>query len=242
MKTKFFLPLLALLMVVQVAFGQTNKKARYVLAPSGLNMRQTSNPKSERITRIDYGMKVEYLSAPESDDMVIDGIPGGMARIKYNGMTGYAFDGFLCKYPGPAKERVSADFNTEYADQIRNAGFNVLFETIERDYGGYYQFETALVIDGGGLMDGYLIARELFTIPPKLYIPAPSDKSEEVAVNPEKKEYSWSDEITVKRNSSGEVTEILYYQRGEGGGRTVIVQWSPDEKKSVRVSQVGIAD
>lgn len=242
MKLKYFLPLLAFLLVFQSAWTQKGSNFRYIMAPSGLNFRESPDAGAQKIQLIAYGEKVELLAPADKSDLVIDGIPGGMAKISYNGKTGYAFEGYLGRFPAPKNATFGEEFMEPFAESIRSAGYNTLYETIRRDYGGYYQFETALVIDGDYIMDGYLMARELFHIPPKLHLPKPSSKLEESVENPEKKEYSWSDELVVKRNGNGKIVEIYYSNRGEGGGKSIVIKMDPDADKAIRVSEIGIAD
>lgn len=227
--------------MVGFSWSQDQKTTRYVLAPSGLNFRETSDPGSAKIARMAYGDKVEWLAAPSSSEMLIDNIPGGMAKVKYKGKVGYAYDGYLSRYPAP-KGEIEAEYYADFSEVIRMAGYDVLYEKINRDYGGYYQYEEALVIGGTDLMDGYLLARQLFEIPPKLHLPKPSSKKEEIVVNPEKPEPAWSDDMTVKRNSSGEIVEIWYGYRAEATGKSVVISHSDEMREHIRISIVFIAD
>ena len=73
--------------------GQT--RTYYVLAPSGLNLRKEAKANSEKLTNIPYGAQVELITKPEESSMLVDQIPGGMAKVSYEGLIGYAFDGYL---------------------------------------------------------------------------------------------------------------------------------------------------
>lgn len=214
----------------------------YVLAPSGLNLRETGSPGSTKLTKVPYGGKVKLIEESYTGDLLVDNIPGGMAQVSYKGQTGYIFDGYLSKFSAPSPQPKDEENLNNYADQLRNEEKNVLVETINRDWGGYFQSEYAIEIPTSNLLEGYIVARQLFEIPKEMHLPKPSKQDAEQQ-NPNKAEHVWMESITVTRDkNTGAITEITYYKRQEGGGRSVSVQASPSEENQCRISLLYIAD
>ncbi|MDW3646082.1 MAG: SH3 domain-containing protein [Bacteroidia bacterium] len=209
----------------------------YVFAPNGLNMREGPEVSHNKLTKIPYGAKVELISPPGKKELVVDGLKGGMAKVSYGGFTGYAFDGYMSKYQAPS-------LNMEirkYVDELRKDGHVVYYEKTERDYDGYFQYEESILLFDYSWQEGFLVAKQLCRIPQKLYFPPASDKDEEKFENPEKAEYAWSDELSVKREK-GKITEISYYYRGEGGGHSVTIKEDNEGHNALRITDLGIAD
>jgi len=66
---------------------------RYVLAPTGLHLRERPDPGARTLGTMAYGTAVTLLDEARDDGMRVEGLTGGMARIEVNGVTGYVFDG-----------------------------------------------------------------------------------------------------------------------------------------------------
>ncbi len=98
-----------LLCMSSFSFGQDRYKKGdilYVMAPSGLRMRQ-SPQKGAPMTTIPYGAKVKVEGFPTGEEInkyrqKVDGIWGFWPKVTYDGGTGYVFDGFLSRLPAPA--------------------------------------------------------------------------------------------------------------------------------------------
>lgn len=213
------------------------EKRYYVIASSGLNLRQDANAGSKKMITIPYGAQLELIASPDESNMLIDQIPGGMAEVRYGELTGYTFSGFLSRFPVPDIEMGATDF----VENMRMAGHETLFEEITRDWGGYVQAETAFHLKGKNWPEAYLIAQQLFKIPSGFLFPRPSDESEVVIENPDKEELSWSDELTALRQEDGELKLISYGFRTEAWGYSVTITYSEDEG-GLRISKLSIAD
>lgn len=241
MKSRIFL--VFLLMAPFVSNCQTEEgdidytKRYYVLAPSGLNLREDANAGSEKLTTIPYGTQLELIALPGERNMLIDQIPGGMVQVRYEELIGYTFSGFLSRFPAPEMEMVVADF----VENMRMAGHETLSEEIVRDWGGYIQSETAFHLKGKNWPEAYLIAQRLFKIPSALLFPQHSDEREVILENPDKGEDSWSDELTTLRQENGELKLISYGFRTEALGYSVTITYSEDEG-GLRISKLSIAD
>lgn len=239
----FLLPLLLLLSLpafAQYDSGPHSPKpagAYYVLAPNGLNLRADARADGKKLAALPYGAPVELLEAAAAPDMQVDQLPGGMAKVNHAGTIGYAFDGYLSRFPAPTPgQEVAA-----YVEAIRSAGLEVYYESILRDWGGYLQQETALTLAGEAWEEAFLIAKQLYRIPEKLRFPPPSQETEVIFANPDKEEYAWTDEMTVTRKADGSLQSIHYGYRSEGGGKHVSIEYDAEER-GLRISEVQIAD
>lgn len=209
----------------------------FILAPSGLNLRATSSPGSQKLLTIPYGSKVELLAPAAVPDMMVDNFPGGMAKVKYGDKEGYVFDGYISRFPAPEQRQ---DVK-KYVEKIRDNRQGVMYEHCTRDYDGYYQEEEAITLYITDWAEAYLVARQLFEMPQTILFPKPSKLETETFPNPDKEEEVWEDMITVRRNEKGELTSIKYFYRREGGGRSVFIEADP-EFEAIRLSLTLIAD
>ncbi|TSE09862.1 SH3 domain-containing protein [Aquimarina algiphila] len=232
------------LFIIGVVHAQPTK-AYYILAKNGLSLRNTASLKSERLFTIKYGEKV-YVEDLEKDTsskknwLKADNISGVMVKVNYNNKEGYVFDGYLTDIAPPRVEEKVSD----YVERARpsSPGKIVLFETITRDYDGYYLREETIFLKTDRWSEAFLLAKRLFNIPEKLGFPNLDFEGETLIItNPDKKEYSWSDELEVTRKNEENDFVITYTIRSEGGGMSVKLE-KDDNGESIRISRTGIAD
>ncbi len=209
----------------------------FILAPSGLNLRATSSPGSQKLLTIPYGAKVELVASAASSDMMVDNFPGGMAKVKYGRQEGYVFDGYISRFPAPEQQQ---DVK-KYVEKIRDNRQGVMYEHCTRDHDGYYQDEEAITMYITDWAEAFLVARQLFEMPQAILFPKPSDLEVETFPNPNKEEEVWEDMITVRRNKKGELTSIKYFYRREGGGRSVFMVSDP-QFEAITISLTLISD
>ena len=69
----------------------------YVLAPSGLSLREYGNLQSDKLAKMPYGTKVKVINAEDQSTMTVGGIKGGMDEVEFNHKKGFAFNGYLSK-------------------------------------------------------------------------------------------------------------------------------------------------
>lgn len=67
----------------------------YVIAKSGLKLRETASLTATPIQTVASGEAVKWISTEYKKEFTVEGITGYMAKVSYNGKTGYMFDGFL---------------------------------------------------------------------------------------------------------------------------------------------------
>lgn len=220
----------------------------YVLAPSGLNLRQAADPNSAKLDLVPLGGKVTLIAPPAAKNMSIDQLSGGMAQVKYGTKTGYIFDGYLSKFPPPKKAlNTPGEYKLEdYVEKLReNQEITVLHEEHSMDYGGYFSTESSIHLSTQNWQEAFLIAKLLLNIPPKLLYPKVNRAVETTIPNPDKKEQAWTDELTVKRDKTGQLLEIRYSYRSEGGGWGAVITKSDVDvgaEKLLKISYTGIAD
>ncbi|MEM6802821.1 MAG: SH3 domain-containing protein [Bacteroidota bacterium] len=212
-------------------------KTLYVYAPSGLNMREGPTVSHEKLTKIPYGAKVELLVKSTKQDLTVDGLPGGMAKVMYNGYTGYTFDGYLSQFQPPKEGTTFKD----YLELLRNDGHLVYYEEVSRDYDGYFQAEESLMIHQSYWYEAFLVARLLCKLPPSFNFPQPKDKEETSYKNPDKAEYSWSDELVVGQEN-GKIAWIEYRYRAEATGKVVRIAYGETDSNMIKITELLIAD
>ncbi len=237
MKTILF-SLCSIFLLIPTEPHQSTKTdgAYYVLAKSGLRLRAAADLEAEKKATIPFGAKVEIIEAAQADNMLVDNYPGGMAKVKYGDITGYVFDGYLCKMP--VRSKVENDLN-KYKEWARGKGAYVLFENCERDYDGYYQSEEVILPYITDWAEAYLLAKTIFDLP--FDYPKSSTKAQEIFENPNKGEYVWEDSLTVNRDANGKIKSIIRYLRSEGGGTTISIE-EDGQQNSLRISKTAIAD
>lgn len=191
--------------------------ARWVMAPSGLNLRENASPSSKKIATVPFLEEVQLVATASGPSITVDHIKAGMAEVKFQSYKGFMFEGYLSKFPPPP-----SNSKTEaYVYSLRDRGFDVPYEEHNYDYDGYYQYHEVFFLSKASWEESFFIARTLYQIPEKLSFPKPSNRKEESFSNPDKNENAWTDGLEVTRNSSGELEEITYSYRGEGGGHFV---------------------
>ncbi len=219
---RFFLSRAFTALVFSVfTFGMlSGQSALYIHAPSGLNLRASSDPSSAKLGTIPLGSSAELLAAPASEDMVIDNLPGGMAKVKANGKVGYMFSGYLLPYPTP-----TPGMETEaYVDKLRNAEVSYTFETHRIDNYGHVSFSEVFYLNKGDFCGAWLVAQRLYKISSNFKLPAPDSREErEVFENPDRAANAWGEQMVIERKN-GEIVKIEYFVEREGGGWSVTIE------------------
>ncbi|MEM7037047.1 MAG: hypothetical protein AAF570_08725 [Bacteroidota bacterium] len=223
---------LALLMACAWVLGQ--KDVGYIYAPSGLNIRATSDPGSAKVGHVKYGDNVKILAPATSMNMTIDGIKGGMAKIQSGDVTGYMFDGYLVPF-----HQCKPNLETrKYVDELRAKSHDVVYEFHEYDYDGYFRNEYVFILRTDRWAHAFLVAKHLYGIPKGINFPK---KGQEKVDNPAKGEFAWEDGMTVERDGSGNLKALVYFWRGEGGGWSVAITKDKD-MTGLRIENGQIAD
>ena len=213
----------------------------YVFASSGLNMRKTSDPKSDVVFKVPYGSTVKVVENTErgADDMVIENLNGQMLLLQYNDQQGYMFDGFLSQFPAPKQYEELGS----YYKRLKKEGYEVSQDSTYEGDEGHFIITIGVLFPTEDLQEVFLIAKHLSSgrmVLKDFTFPKASSKQEEVIENPNKSEYAWEDNMTVTRDANGNITKIKHYYRGEGGGTSSIIYAPKDGKTKLEV--IGVAD
>jgi hypothetical protein len=211
----------------------------FITAPNGLNLRKKSKADADKMGTISFGDKVDLLTPAKSETIVVDNVKGGMAKVDFDGVIGYAFEGYLSQFP-PPRPNSSPE---AYVEKIRNNGKEAIYEEYRKDWGGYIQYEEAITIQVADWAEAFLIAKLLFGIPQKLLFPNDTKIGEVIIPNPSPHENAWTDEMKVVRNIDGTLKEIRYSYRGEASGKHISISYPKDENdRGLRISSRQIAD
>lgn len=93
--TKYLLSFFFMLILGVSVFAQDEKPDLYVIAKSGLKLRDAPSLTANPLQTVASGEKVKWISTDYKKTFTVEGITGYMAKVNYAGKTGYMFDGFL---------------------------------------------------------------------------------------------------------------------------------------------------
>lgn len=132
-------------------------KTYYVMAPSGLNLRGTANPKSEKITKVPYGAAViaDAPSKSADDNMTIEGLNGHMLPVSYGNHKGFIFDGFLSSIPVP-----NGVNKQKYVTELKRQGFDANYEFQLVDEEETLTEDTQLTFPAADMQEAFTIAKK----------------------------------------------------------------------------------
>ena len=218
-------------------FAQKAPGKYYVIANAGLNQRVGEATSSKKMMTVPYGTKVEILQKATSSNLTVDGLSGGMAKIKCNGTVGYMFDGYLVRFPAPTNGEKTED----YIAKLWEDELDAMKEEINRDYGGYYQSEDGLYISKISWGDAFLMAKNHFGIPATFKFPGEKGSGEKVVKNVNAHKEAWTDELTAKYEG-GKLVDLYYSYRTDGSGSVIGVELSKNNGYKFRIYERLIAD
>lgn len=179
----------------------------YVIAPSGLLLRNEANLQSDQLAKMPYGTLVRVLQRPENSTIEVANIEGNMIQIKYNDITGYAFNGYLTRFKVPQNlestsnyaERLMADFsNVTTGDSVGNL--------------------NEISIPAGSWSEAFLITKQLFDIPAEYNFPGLSGPDNSNMKSQQKHDFS---SILEAKRTSNALTQITYREEAATDSREV---------------------
>lgn len=113
---KFILAIVTVLSLFNTGYANPDNSggaSRFVLALSGLRLRDV--PNGNIITTIPYGEVVVVEDDSHKTALSVDGLQGFWAKVKWKGQSGWAFNGFLSRFPAPAADCTnSVDYAKRY--------------------------------------------------------------------------------------------------------------------------------
>jgi hypothetical protein len=110
--------ILVFILLTTGVFANTDKPTEgstlQVIAPSGLNLRALPSMNAAALLTMPHGAEVKLLEFEESGELSrVDWVDGKWIKVAYNGVEGWAFDGFLTILSVPSHE---LEITTEYLD------------------------------------------------------------------------------------------------------------------------------
>lgn len=191
----------------------------YVNATSGLSLRSGTNLRSKKILTLPYGSQVKHISSPEHTTMTVAGITGDMIEVEYQGARGFVFDGYLTRL-APPQDGESVE---GYAKRISTKDQIVKVTKVQNPKGEAYGITTRINLPASDWTEAYRITKELFDLPKRLQLDLVSKKKSEVIANVDKKQKTFKDEVAVNRDTSSEITSIVYTYQLRDYNRSVTI-------------------
>ncbi|VAW79183.1 hypothetical protein MNBD_GAMMA12-414 [hydrothermal vent metagenome] len=189
----------------------------YVHSLSGLSLRKLASTTAGRQAIMKYGAKLTIASRPDLEKtLVVENIKGYWVEVDYNGIIGYAFTGFLSRFPAPQSKSPTA-----YLSLLEKSGFaDAKYTTskTDRTETSGPVTDTSITLINATILDGFLIARRLFSIPDSLKLPEYQLNLKMTIEDPEKPESMLSRKMTVEIEKSGKPMSITLHTRIQGSG------------------------
>ena len=180
----------------------------YVLAKSGLNLRDKPSKNGRFLQTVSFGMiaRVRQMTDKEYD---VDGIPGYWVKVMADDREGYLFDGYLSSYPPPVSELPSKSNPTlkQYADKYLPKGTKVTESTDDT-----MVTTSTLTLPLARMEEAYLLGICFIYNFDKYKYPRKSDKVKFIDTEVE---------FNVMRDKSGQVKSVTVIETYSHSGGTV---------------------
>jgi len=196
----------------------------YVHSMSGLSLRKVPNARAGRQAIMPYAAKMTVASRPNLEKtLVAENIRGYWIEVDYNGIKGYAFTGFVSRFPAPKNKSMS-----DYLSLLERSGFSdakYAIDSTPRSETSGPSSNISLSLVNADILDGFLIARRLFGIPDSLKLPEYQLNLKMTIDDPEKPAELHSRKLTIEIKKNGKPTSIVLRTRKQGSGsdRTILV-------------------
>lgn len=186
----------------------------YVIAPSGLLLRKEDNLDSEQVGKMPYGASVEVLSRPDNQSIEVAGIADHMIQVRYNDITGYAYNGYLTRFKAPQRKETPE----RYASRLKKDFPKVSISSGNEAKDKAPATSVQLVIPAGSWSEAYLIAKQLYDIPAEYNFPGL--KGPDKSSLQSRQEHAFSSTLEAER-AANTLTSITYTESAKGFSRTV---------------------
>jgi len=227
---KYILALLLLVFVyVNSTLAASASDTRYVIWSGGIELWEDSSESSPAHIKLAYGARIELVH-DTGNTVTINNLIGNWLKVRHQDHSGYIFGAYVSQYPAPLVPSIA-----KYAKLIKIIASKTQHKMVLK--GQHQSKESSVTLEGINIQEGFLIARKLFEIPESLKYPPPSSEKDMVIPDPEKPAYVWIRELQIQRNDAGEIVEIRYFRRQEGGGTSAMVK-----KMEADNIMIGIAD
>ncbi len=188
----------------------------YIHSLDGLNLRAAPSLAAKKVTRMIYGEHAVVESRTNNlTTITYDNIDGLWVHISYKGVTGYAFGGYLSRFPVPKSKSLK-----EYVNSLKLAGKNLAEFDVETKFDNpNSNSKFAIVLTNARFIDGFLVAKKLFSIPNRFRYPIKSRLKVTTINDPEIRAEISGKSIEIHRNDNGDITGLIYFEKGQGWGR-----------------------
>lgn len=199
-----------------MGYSQSNANVRWVLAPSGLNLRETAEPGSRKLTTIEFGEQVEFLSQDDGPSLIVDQIESPMVKVQYGHQMGFIFAGYLCRFPPPERKPQELNETQTYVYELQEKGFDIAYESHFYENNGPSSEEDVFYLPQASWEEAFLITKALYGLPEFALFPRPSKSKEETILNPAASGFVNNDDWVIKRGDNGELLSLSYTLSTEG--------------------------
>ena len=184
---------------------QEKTTSLYVIAASGLSLREYNNLKSQKLAVMPYGTKVEVVTLEANNTMNIRGVEGGMHQVLYNNKTGFAFSGYLSDLfpPEPGANPKM------YISDLQNTHPTASITELVGGTASKPSSTETLLIPTTKWHEAYLIAQKLYGIPKDFMLPNPRGRDAQKTSNPNMPTGALVSELLVTRLDNT-LVEITY--------------------------------
>lgn len=193
----------------------------YVIAPSGLLLRKEDNLDSEQVGKMPYGASVEVLDRPDNQPIKVAGIEDHMIQVRYNDITGYAYNGYLTRFKVPQRKETPE----RYASRLQEDFPKVSAGNGNGDNDKSTATSAQLVIPAGSWSEAFLIAKQLYDIP--LEYNFPGLKGPDKSSVQSRQAHAFSSTLKAERTANI-LTSITYTESSKGSSRTVKITQNGD--------------
>ena len=207
-------PLLAQNKDLEIAPSSTT---HFVTASSGLSLRKGTNLRSQKLLTLPYGAQVNYLYTPQNTEITIDGIPGAMIAVEYQGAKGFVFNGYTTTIAPPHEDETAS----AYAKRISTVANPVQASEQPHAKGAQYGKTTQINLPTKDWKSTLAIVQRLFNTP--RYTLDLNTVTKAIQINPNKRAKTLKDEYEIKRDDKGAITRIVYSYKIKDYGRSILM-------------------
>ena len=188
----------------------------YVIAPSGLILRERANLDSKRIDKLPYGSAVKVISDQTDNSLEVANIPGSMLNVKYKDTSGYAYSGYLVKFPTPKRGENANQYGQRLKSDYPEVGFKTENKKNENDA----STQLILTLPTQNWSEAFLIAKQLYDIPAEFEFPRINGPSQSTFKGSSSRKNITATSLTAKRTDDS-LYEIEYSEAGKSFERLV---------------------
>lgn len=212
-----------------------DQRKLYIIAPAGLSLRKENSLDSEKLAGMPLGAEVLLLEKSKTHTLEVEHIKGGMHKIRYNGTTGYAFNGYLSPIYLPLK-----DESTEaYIIKLKNTFPNITYNSKPTEPDFHEGTVNTYTLPASTWHEAFYVVKGIYDLPKSLGFPNPSGPDKESLQDPNKPEHVWSSGLDIER-ANDTLKKITYAYRAEGFGYSVDIIKAPTT--GFQVTHLGFVD